>query len=50
MAAGYTIVMAVILEKGAASSFKAVYARLREDWYADMMNSPPAARRPVSTR
>ena len=34
--AGYTVAMNIVMEKGAASSFKLVYTRLRREWDLDM--------------
>ena len=33
---GYYLVLAFVLEKGAASSFKAIFARLKRDWELDV--------------
>ncbi|KAI0741948.1 kinase-like domain-containing protein [Daedaleopsis nitida] len=46
-AAGYAVLMRVVLEKGAASTLRLVYDRLRRDWDPD---SPPVPFEAVSTR
>lgn len=39
--AGYTVAMSIVMEKGAMSSFKLVYSRLRREWDLD---APPMGR------
>lgn len=41
--AGYTTSMAMVQEKGALSSFKSVYNRLRREWDLDGMPRTPAS-------
>ena len=41
--AGYETMIAFVLEKGAVSTFKAVYHRLRGEWRLDALQSPRTA-------
>ncbi|OCH86506.1 Pkinase-domain-containing protein [Obba rivulosa] len=40
---GYETVLGLVLEKGAVSTFKAVYQRLRNEWRLDALQSPKTA-------
>lgn len=37
---GYDTVIALVLEKGSLTTFKAVYARMKADWQLDALQSP----------
>ncbi len=47
VAAGYAVLLRLILEKGAANTLKHIYNRMRRDWDLD---SPPVPYESVSTR